>query len=263
MKNLAFEIIGTILIIREVADKKTLKEFAKEKMDKHSYIRTVVLQTSKVQGQERRRDLKHLMGKNTFVTIYKEHGNSFCVDLEKAFFSPRLSFERQRIANLVKKDEKILNFFSGVGPFGITIASKQSLCEVHCIEINEFAYQYLCNNIELNKCQDRVFPHLGDAFEIVPEKFSNKVNRILLPLPIEADRALPLAFYSLKQGKGYIHWQVTEKILSEDTIQDIVEDRLDKVTPEEISNKASINKTRIIRWLAPRIAHIAVDLQFL
>lgn len=263
MKDLAFEIIGNILIIREAADKKTLKEFAKEKMIKHSYINTVVVQTSKVQGQERRRNLKHLMGENTFATIYKEHGNSFYVDLEKAFFSPRLSFERQRIANLVKKNEKILNFFSGVGPFGITIASKQIDCEVHSIEINEFAYQYLCKNIELNKCQDRVFPYLGDAFEIVSRKFPNQVNRILLPLPLEAERALPLAFNSLKQGRGYIHWQLTEKILSEDTINDIVESRLDRITPEEISHKASIDNIRIIRWLAPRIAHIAVDLQFL
>ncbi|MHA2254644.1 MAG: class I SAM-dependent methyltransferase [Candidatus Heimdallarchaeaceae archaeon] len=262
MKDLASEIIGNILIIREIADKNTLKKFAKEKMNKHPYINTVVVQTSKVHGQERRRNLKHLMGENTFVTIYKEHGNSFYVDLEKAFFSPRLSFERQRIVNLVKKNEKILNFFAGVGPFGISIASKQSYCEIHSIEINEFAYQYLCKNIELNNCQDRVFPHLGDAFEIVPEKFLNQVNRILLPLPMEADRALPLAFNSLKQGKGYIHWQLTEKIILEDTIKDTVESRLDRITPEEISHRASINSIRIIRWLAPRIAHIAVDLHF-
>lgn len=263
MKDLAFEIIGKILIIREVVDKKTLKEFAKEKMNKHSYINTVVVQTSKIQGQERRRNLKHLMGENTFATIYKEHGNSFYVDLEKAFFSPRLSYERQRIVNLVKKNEKILNFFAGVGPFGISIASKHSDCEVHSIEINEFAYQYLCKNIELNKCQDRVFPHLGDAFEIVPGKFSNQVDRILLPLPMEADKALPLAIDSLKQGKGFIHWQLTEKIHSEDTIKDIVESRLDRISLEKISRKASINSIRIIRWLAPRIAHIAIDLHFL
>ena len=263
MKDLVFEIIGSILIIREVTDKKTLKEFAKEKMNKHSYINTVVVQTSKVQGQERRRNLKHLMGKNTFATIYKEHGNSFYVDLQKAFFSPRLSFERQRIANLIKKKEKILNFFAGVGPFDISIASKHSDCKVHSIEINEFAFQYLCKNIELNNCQDRVFPHLGDAFEIAPREFLNQVNRILLPLPMEADRALPLAFDLLRQGKGYIHWQITEKVLSEDTIKDIVESKLDRITPEKISRKASINNIRIVRWLAPRIAHIAVDLQFL
>ncbi len=262
MKDLPFEIIGHILIIRENASKKKLLEFAKEKMNKHTYIKTVVIQTSKVKGQERKRDLQFVLGEKTFATTYKEHGNSFYVDLEKAFFSPRLSFERQRVANLVKEKEVILNFFSGVGPFDIAIASKLDCIEIHSIEINKYAYQYLCRNVELNKFQNKITPYFGDAFEIVPERFYDQVNRVLLPLPMEANRALPLAFKSLIDQKGTVHWQITEKLHSEKTLENIVKNRLDRIVPKEITKNASVNTVKIIRWLAPRIAHIAVDLDF-
>ena len=41
MKNLAFEIIGDILIIRDDSDEISLKSFAEEKIQKHSFIKTI------------------------------------------------------------------------------------------------------------------------------------------------------------------------------------------------------------------------------
>ena len=57
MKDLVFEIIGNILVIREYVDEISLKEFAEEKIQKHPFIKTVLLQTSKIKGQERKRNL--------------------------------------------------------------------------------------------------------------------------------------------------------------------------------------------------------------
>ena len=68
MKDLVFEIIGDILIIREDANEISLKEFAEEKIQKHPFIKSVLLQTSKIQGQERRRDLKYIMGEKKSET---------------------------------------------------------------------------------------------------------------------------------------------------------------------------------------------------
>lgn len=176
MKNLSFEIIGDTLIIRDTADDETLKNFAEEKMKKHPYLKSAVLQTSKIQGQKRVRGLDVIVGKQSFETTHKEHGCVYRMNLLHAFFSPRLSFERQRISDLVKENEIVLNFFSGVGPFSVAIASKQKKSIVHSIEINEIAYRYLCQNILLNNCQNRVFPYLGDAFAITQKRFINKVT---------------------------------------------------------------------------------------
>ncbi len=263
MKDLTFEIIGDILIIREDVDEFSLKNFAEKKIQKHPFIRSVLFQTSKIQGQERKRNLKYIMGENTTETIHKEHGNSFLVDLSEVFFSPRLSFERQRIANSTGNKEIILNFFSGVGPFSIVIASKCSSCVVHSIELNKIAYEYLLKNIELNKCQQKVVPYLGDAFEIVPEMFMDSVNRVLLPLPLDSDKALPVAHQSLKNGKGIIHWQITEKTRTKKIDKNIVNNRIRSI-PYFLNQPLDykITELRLIRWLGPKIAHIAVDLSF-
>ncbi|MCK5141067.1 MAG: hypothetical protein KAQ70_02650 [Candidatus Heimdallarchaeota archaeon] len=262
MKALAFEIIGSILIIRDSANDRVLKEFAEEKMKKHPYIKTVMLQTTKTQGQERTRELKFLLGNKNFETIHREHGNQYLLNPLDTFFSPRLSFERQRIASLVKENEIILNFFAGVGPFSIAIAKKQKNSLIHSIEINEKSCNYMRKNIELNNCEDNIIAYCGDAFDIVPHKFLNSANRVLLPLPLESKRSLPLAFECLEDGKGTIHWQITDHLSSKSVdLNGVTKSIEDIFARENVSLEYSISEYRIIRWIAPHIAHIAIDIE--
>ena len=263
MKEMNFETIGQIMIIRGNVRKRELKKFLQGNLKKYSHIKTVARQTSKIEGKKRIRKLKFIYGVKTFQTIHTEFGLKYYVDLQKAFFSPRLSYERQRIAQQVDKKEKILNFFSGVGPFSILIASQKQGSIIHSIEINKDAHKYLRKNIEINNCSNQVFPYLGDAFKIVPKKFINSVNRVLLPLPLEAKRSLPLAIKALKNQKGIIHWQITEHINTKGEIVEKVQQELKNTLTHYSPNfqeNVSIKLVRVIRWIAPRIAHIAVDL---
>ncbi len=263
MKDIIFEIIGSILIVREQIDDAKLLDFSEEMLKKYPKILTVVVQTSKVKGVERFRQFRHFMGIETFETVHKEYRNAFEIDISTSFFSPRLSFERQRIANLVRSGETVLNFFSGVGPFSIAIATKCKECIIHSIELNDRAFYHLIKNVELNKCGDNIKSYLGDAFEIVPRLFVSKVDRVLLPLPLESERALPLAYHSLKEGKGVIHWQITEKIQNKEGTDKGVEQKIkDILEANQIESSFQIKELRTIRWLAPRIAHRAVDLVF-
>lgn len=262
MKSLAFEIIGEILIIRETADDNTLKEFAEEKMKKHNYIKTAVLQISKVQGQERTRELKYILGDKNLETIHREYSCQYLLNPLDTFFSPRLSYERQRIANLVKEGEIILNFFAGVGPFSIAIAKKQPKCLIHSVEINQKSCNYMKKNTKLNRCEDIIEVYCGDAFEIIPKKFLNSVDRVLLPLPMESRRSLPLAIECLKGRKGIIHWQITEHIDSMKPNEGLIKERVsDSLESKNLECKFKIDTYRIVRWIAPKIAHIAIDLE--
>ena len=263
MKDIIYEIIGSILIVRDLVEESKLLEFSKRMMKKYPSIQTVVIQTSKVGGVERTREFEYYMGKDTFETLYKEYGNIFLVNISTSFFSPRLSYERERIAKMVKKGEIILNFFSGVGPFSISIATKCNNCIIHSIEINENAHQYLLKNIELNKCKEKVKAYLGDAFDIVPQLFFNKVDRVLLPLPLEAEHALPLAYHSLKKGRGIIHWQITEKVHEKEiTLEQIKQNIQEILDKNHIDASFYVETLKNIRWVAPRIAHKAIDLVF-
>ena len=134
---------------------------------------------------------------------------------------------------------------------------------MHSIELNTNAYQYLVRNIELNKCVGRVEAYLGDAFNVVPKLFNNKMDRILLPLPLEAEKSLPIAYKALKNGKGNIHWQITEKTSNKEINNQTFENRVDEIlNRSQISSNFQIESSRLIRWLAPRVAHRAIDLVF-
>ena len=92
----------------------------------HKSVKTVFVQTSPISGDFRVRELKLVAGENKTIAKYKESGCVFAVDVEKCYFSPRLSHERSRIARLVNNGETVVNMFAGVGCFSIIIAKNVS-----------------------------------------------------------------------------------------------------------------------------------------
>ena len=124
----SFDVVGNIAIIKvpeKLQHKK--RDIAQAVMKTNSNIKTVLNQTSPVLGSFRLRRLKHLLGEQKTETIYKEYGCSFKVDLASTYFSPRLSFERMRITNLVTRGETIVNMFAGIGCYSILIAKHRPI----------------------------------------------------------------------------------------------------------------------------------------
>ncbi len=107
------------------------------------------------------------MGKIKQVPRYKEGGCVFAVDVEKCYFSPRLLYERSRIASLVSPGETIVNMFAGVGCFSIIIAKNVGQTKVFSIDINPVAVQYMKENIRINRVFGKVIPLLDDSKEII------------------------------------------------------------------------------------------------
>ena len=116
----AFDQIGSIIIVRIpdslISKKKIIGETLLEQV---KTTKSVYYQSSPVEGDFRTRNLEILAGDDKTETEYKESGCRFIVDVEKAFFSPRLSTERERISILIKEDEIEINMFGGIGMFSI------------------------------------------------------------------------------------------------------------------------------------------------
>ena len=145
-----------------------------------------------------------MAGIDNTQTEYKETGCKFIVDVEKAFFSPRLSTERERIVGLVKDGEVVVNMFGGIGMFSILIA-KTKKCTVYNIDINPEATK-LCNkNIEINKLVGNVISIEGDSSEIKNHNIENKSDRTLMLLPEQSDKFLDSAILTTKNN-GVIHY---------------------------------------------------------
>lgn len=126
----AFDQIGNIIIVRIpeslVSKKKIIGEML---LDKVKSAKSVFYQSSSVEGDFRTRELELLAGEDKTETEYKEFGCRFIVDVKNVFFSPRLSTERKRIADLVQDGETVINMFGGLGMFSI-IAAKTNKCTV-------------------------------------------------------------------------------------------------------------------------------------
>ena len=131
----AFDQIGNIIIVRIpdllLPKKKLIGETLLEQV---KCVKSVFHQSSSVEGEFRTRDLEIIAGDDKTETEYKEFGCRFIVDVRKTFFSPRLSSERIRIAELVSDKEIIVNMFGGIGMFSI-IAAKKKKCTVYNLSL--------------------------------------------------------------------------------------------------------------------------------
>ncbi len=200
----SIDIVGEIALV-EIPDELWSKNklIGQAVMRVHKNVRAVYAKRS-VQGIYRVRDLELIAGEPITETLHREYGALFYVDITKAFFDPRLSWEHNRIANLVRKGEIVIDMFSGVGPFSIQIARKTD-CKVYAIDLNPDAYKYLVKNIALNKVSDRVIPIHGDARTVIQERLVNAADRIIMNHPSQAHDFIPFACMALKSN-GIIHF---------------------------------------------------------
>lgn len=252
----SFDQIGDIIIVRIpdslLAKKKLIGETL---LNKVKIAKSVFYQASAVEGDFRTRNLEILAGEDKTETEYKEFGCKFTVDVENAFFSPRLSTERERIANLVQDGETIVNMFAGVGMFSIMIAKKRR-CTVYSIDINPIATKLCEKNIISNKLTGNVISINGDASQIIQEQLENKSDRTLMLLPERSDEFLKSAISATKSG-GIIHYYSHIHADKKSNAGKLSEEHYLQVTPV----KSEILGSKIVRAVGPRYYQTVVDVK--
>jgi tRNA (guanine37-N1)-methyltransferase len=194
----SMDTVGNIAIL-EIPDELVKKEklIAQEVLHINKHIKTV-LKKGRHEGVYRVQKLEHLAGKKTKETIYKENNVLLKLDVEKVYFSPRLSSERKRIMGMIKKPEDVLVMFSGCGPYTCVIAKNTPAKSVYGVEINPVGHSYAEQNLIMNKLSN-AFVFLGDVKTVVP-KLKMKFDRIIMPLPKSAGDYLEVAFSVSKKG---------------------------------------------------------------
>jgi tRNA (guanine37-N1)-methyltransferase len=255
----AFDQIGDIIIVRipdSLLSKK--KIIGKTLLDQVKTAKSVFYQSSSVEGDFRTRDLEILAGVDKTETEYKEFGCRFIVDVEKAFFSPRLSTERDRIAELVQDGEIVINMFGGVGMFSI-IAAKRKKCTVYNIDINPIAAKLCEKNIRLNKkLVGKVISIHGDAAKIIEEQFRDQGDRVLMLLPERSDEFLNSAILATKRN-GIIHYYSHIHADKKSQAAKLSEKHYLDTTPI----KSKILNSKIVRAVGPRYYQTVVDVRII
>jgi tRNA (guanine37-N1)-methyltransferase len=169
----------------------------------------LVVEDRGVVGPDRTRQLLRLAGDGPFVTVHRENGLAFEVDLERAYFSPRLAREHERIARLVQPGEAVLDLCCGVAPFAVTIARRHPGCRVAAVDANPRAIELAAGNAQRNHVATSVSAVAADAARFL--ETAPSFDRIVLNLPHEGHRffsgigralrpGAPLHYYSILPG---------------------------------------------------------------
>jgi len=227
-------------------------------------IKTVYEKKSKIKGKYRLRELAILYGEDKSETIHKENGCAFKLDVKNTYFSPRLVFERRRIASSkIKENELIIDLFAGVGTFSIQIARNKNV-KIYAFDINPIAYEYLKDNIELNKLKGEIFPNNIDVKQIpdptnqLGKLLCHKANRIIMNLPESSIKFIDVACYLMKEFGGILHfYQFSEK---PNPIEKTLKNLKAELTRLNWEIEAIIN-SKIVKHYSPKSELVVVDLK--
>lgn len=253
----SYDLVGDIVLIERLSPgtEEFRRDIAEALLKIHKSAKTVLLKVGKVSGPYRVPVLEHLAGEERTVTIHSEHGIRMKVDLSKTYFSPRLGFERKRIASEVRDGETVVDMFSGVGPFSLMIAKKSS-ATVYAIDINPDAIALLEENIRLNRLKGKIVPICADARE-ASSRLPHVADRVIMNLPAQALDFVGTACTFLKRDGGKIHLYTFAGPPPIDTaIQNFHQ------ATSHLQGRFEVVGSRVVKATAPRQWIVSLQIEF-
>ncbi|MBB5347404.1 hypothetical protein JWG42_12240 [Desulfoprunum benzoelyticum] len=201
----SYDVVGDIAIIvipDGLLGKKGL--IAGAILNLHRHIKVVARRAGVYDGEFRTLPLEIIGGEDRKETLHRENGVRLLVNPEAVYYSVRSGNERQRIAALVQPGERVLVFFSGIGPYPLVIGRIQPQCRVIGIEKSPIAHAYAVKNLLYNRKITNVRLYEGDVRAVAPQ-LNMTFDRVVMPLPKSAEAFLHSALDSL-QCQGRLHF---------------------------------------------------------
>ncbi|MXX20283.1 MAG: class I SAM-dependent methyltransferase family protein [Cenarchaeum sp. SB0665_bin_23] len=249
----AFDQIGDIVIIRIPSSLYHRRlDIGLVLLNEIKIVNSVFCQITDVGGEYRTRSLELVAGRGGTKTAYRENGCTFQVDVERAFFTPRLATERARISKMVQPKEKILNMFGGVGMYTIQMA-KECYCTVYNVDINPYATTLCIRNTQLNHLKGSVISVTDDA-SVICQRMQNTFDRVVMPLPERTDEFLDDAISAVRDA-GIIHYY---SHVHADRRQDAIpaiREHFDDIAPVP----HIVLGSRLVRAVGPRYYQAVID----
>ncbi len=242
-----WQVLGDIIIVslrKEVENRKG--EIGKALLSLYPRCRTVLLDRG-ISGKTRLPSREIIAGKNT-VTIHKENGCLFKLDAMRIMYSQGNLVEKKRMSKL-GRGETVVDMFAGIGYFSIPMAVHSRPKKIFAIEINPVAFDYLKENIKLNKVGDIIEPVFGDCAMVTPRGIA---DRVLMGY-LDAQEYLGHGIRALLPG-GVLHYH--------EAVPEAIERRpVERITgaAKMQGRKVEIIKMLRIKKYSPGVWHVVVD----
>jgi len=204
-----------------------------------------------IETERRTPQIKLIAGLNKSVTIHKEHGIVYKLDIKEIMFSKGNLNERKRIVKQIKKREIVVDMFAGIGYFCLGTAKFSKAKKIYAIEINPKSYEYLLENIRINKVGSKIIPILGDsAVEIM--KLGRIADRVIMGLLPSCKEYLKNAMKVVKSN-GIIHYHGVARKDEDKLFEDV------KVITKIEGRKTRLIKKTKVKSYAPKVYHWVLD----
>ena len=243
--------LGSIAIIRLRNELYDFKALVGSKLLAYEYrVKTVFLQKT-TSGVTRLPEMEFVCGENNSITLHKEVGTKFWIDVTKHTFSPGNHSERIRMRELIQDGENVLDMFAAVGNLSL-IAANNKKAQFLGIELAERTYDYLIKNINENGLELNYQALNGDNRYLTPEE---QFDRVIMGFFDCDELQLEAAFKAIKNhGFVHLHEAVPNHLWKR------VEEKVILIAGKTQSNILSM-KTHRQKKYSPGIDHIIVDIE--
>lgn len=156
-----------------------------------SNIRTVICKTDAVNGPYRTYDFEIVAGDPSTVVQHAEHGVNLQFDVQKVYWSSRLSQERKRLVNTFQPGQVVADAFCGVG--ALCLQATKRGCVVIANDWNPEAIDALKENAKRNRVK-LASAQCGDAYEFLMDLGLNGEamlpDHVVMNYPLDAPQFL-------------------------------------------------------------------------
>lgn len=250
----SFDIVGDLVVIKIPPDLRVYGPAIADAILKvHKNIKGV-FHDDGVQGPFRIRNLIPIAGVTRTKTVHTEFATPIAVDLSRAYFSPRLANEHDRVARMVQHGEIVVDATAGVGPFALMIGKARRAQKVYAIDLNPDAIALLKENVATQRIQDKVEVIEGDAaqaLETVPA-----FDRAIVNLPQGGEEILMAAAKRAKPGAVIHYYRVWAEEERDTQLQALLEH-----LRTEAGRSAEMIERHVVHAYSPTDRLFAIDLR--
>ena len=243
-----WQILGDIIIVTlNPLIEKRKTEIGKALLSLYPKCRTVLLDKG-ICGKMREPQREVIAGDGETVTVHRENGCVFKIDAMKLMFSKGNLTEKKRMSKL-GNGEIVVDMFAGIGYFSIPMAVHSKPKKIYSIEINPVSFEYLKENIRLNKVGNIIESLHGDCAKVSPVGVA---NRVIMGY-FEGREYLKHGIRALVPG-GILHYhEAVPEAVARRPVERIVEEA------GKLGRSVEIIEVHRIKKYAPGVWHVVVD----
>jgi tRNA (guanine37-N1)-methyltransferase len=199
----SFDVVGDVVLLRLPPELEAESARIGEALLRFVPGARIVGADEGVHGPDRRRSLRRLAGSGDWSTVHRENGLRLDVDLEAAYFSPRLAREHRLVADAVRPGDRVLDLCCGIGPFSLLIAEGGRARSVTAVDRNPAAIELLRRNLARLRSPCPLTPVVSEASEFLDRP--GQFDRAVLNHPTGGAPLLPALGARVAPG-GILHY---------------------------------------------------------